>query len=361
MSELKEIKFDFIRYANCWEDADLLLEGLKIEEGEKVLSICSGGDNSFSLLTRSPELVIAIDVNPVQLFLAKLKKEAIRELAYEDYLAFAGFRESHERKKVYKILRSGLDDETRAYWDQHEKGIITGIAHYGKFERYFRIFAKRVLIFIHTKKRIEELFREKSKEEQEKFYNEKWNTWRWRLLFKIFFSRIVMGRLGRDPKFMNEVKVPVGTYIFNKAETHLKSVHAQKNFMLRYQLTGHFGDLLPHYLQKDNYLLLQKNIDRIVFKLGYAEEAVKEFGTVDAMNLSDIFEYLSDETFSILSHQLHKNLNPGGRVAYWNLMVPRNAALSFPGLFSDESIRLNGSSKMDKGFFYKEFIVSKKI
>ena len=33
----------------------------------------------------------------------------------------------------------------------------------------------------------------------ERFYDRRWDTWRWRLLFRAFLDRTVMGRLGRDP------------------------------------------------------------------------------------------------------------------------------------------------------------------
>ena len=34
--QLKEVQHDYIRYANCWEDADVLLEGLQIQSGDKI-------------------------------------------------------------------------------------------------------------------------------------------------------------------------------------------------------------------------------------------------------------------------------------------------------------------------------------
>jgi S-adenosylmethionine-diacylglycerol 3-amino-3-carboxypropyl transferase len=48
--QLQKVRHDYLRYANCWEDADILLAGLDIKTGDLVLSIGSAGDNSFSLL-----------------------------------------------------------------------------------------------------------------------------------------------------------------------------------------------------------------------------------------------------------------------------------------------------------------------
>jgi len=58
--QLKSVKHDYIRYANCWEDADILLEGLNPEQGAKILSIGSAGDNSFAFLANNPEVVVAV-------------------------------------------------------------------------------------------------------------------------------------------------------------------------------------------------------------------------------------------------------------------------------------------------------------
>lgn len=106
-----------------------------------------------------------------------------------------------------------------------------------------------------------------------------------------------MGKFGRDPEFLKEVKVPVGEFIFNKAGEHLQSVYAQNNFILRYNLTGNFGNLLPHYLQKENYDLVKTNLHKLKIKEGYAEAAFEEYGRFDAMNLSNIFEYMPMDLF----------------------------------------------------------------
>ena len=71
--ELKnKVGFDLIRYANCCGDADVLLKGLNCQAGDKILSIGSAGDNSFSLLTTNPSLLVAVDVNKIQLHLIEI-------------------------------------------------------------------------------------------------------------------------------------------------------------------------------------------------------------------------------------------------------------------------------------------------
>ncbi len=116
MSEnLEHIRHDYLRYANCWEDADLLVQALQIKEGDRVLSIASGGDNSFSLLTGNPEIVVAADLNPVQIKCVELKKAAIQALDHTSFLEFMGVRPSKNRIEVYRGFASKLSPEAKAF------------------------------------------------------------------------------------------------------------------------------------------------------------------------------------------------------------------------------------------------------
>lgn len=44
--------FSIIRYAQCWEDADILLEALDIQPTDTCLAIASAGDNALAMLSR---------------------------------------------------------------------------------------------------------------------------------------------------------------------------------------------------------------------------------------------------------------------------------------------------------------------
>src|SRR5260370_2898809 len=89
--------FSAIRYAQCWEDADVLLEALDVQPGHVCVSIASAGDNTLALLARRPERVIAVDLNPAQLACLELRVAAYRELNHEGLLELIGSRPSHRR------------------------------------------------------------------------------------------------------------------------------------------------------------------------------------------------------------------------------------------------------------------------
>src|SRR5512139_904038 len=76
------VEMSQLRYAQCWEDADVLLEALAVRPGDVCLSIGSAGDNTLALLIRQPACVIAVDVNPAQIACLELRVAAYRRLIH---------------------------------------------------------------------------------------------------------------------------------------------------------------------------------------------------------------------------------------------------------------------------------------
>ncbi len=292
--------FTIIRYANCWEDADILVKALSIKQGGNFLSIASGGDNSFALLVNNPSQVLAIDLNPSQLACVELKKEAFRTLSHREVLQFLGVLPCDERKAVYSQLRTKLSTDAKGFWDQHLDFIEKGIIHVGKFENYFKLFRTRCLPLIHSPKRIQKLMEPKDQKAREEFYHKKWNNIRWKLLFKLFFSKRLMGKLGRDREFFKYVKTSVSSRILTRATYGLSILPIDTNPYIEYILTGNFERNLPFYLREENFEAIRQNLDKLVLFEGGLNEVFEAYPSLkfDAFNLSDIFEYMSPEQYA---------------------------------------------------------------
>ena len=357
--QLQKVRHDYLRYANCWEDADILLEGLDIQPGDRVLSIGSAGDNSFSLLVNDPEVVVAVDINSVQLNLIELKKAAFLELDYDTFLQFLGFRASNDRKIIFARVKKHLSQDVISFWETCMDDIEAGIIHQGKFEKYFKLFLTRILPLIHSRKKIIELLAEKNGEQQANFYQTKWNNVRWRILFKVFFSKFLMGKIGRDPAFLNEVKVRVSTFILGQSSNHLSSVACQKNYFLHYILTGTFGQYLPHYARESNFELIKQRVNRLEVVNGYVEEAFAKYANFNKFNLSNIFEYMDLDSFKTVTENLVTNGAAKARYIYWNLMVPRRMSELTPELQYNKSVS-DSLTEKDKCFFYGNIILDTK-
>jgi S-adenosylmethionine-diacylglycerol 3-amino-3-carboxypropyl transferase len=356
--------FDFVRYANCWEDATILVEALAAGPGKRYLSIASAGDNSLALLTLDPEIVMAVDVSGVQLACTELRKTVIQHYDYDTVLWFLGFSETDVRGSrtsrvgLYTELRSGCSESTRRFWDNRIEEIETGVIYHGKFERYFKLFRKWILPLVHNRRRVRELLEEKNRECRRHFYMKRWNTLRWRLLFRIFFSRLVMGRAGRDPEFFRYVKGNVGERLYKRVASALVDHPTHDNPYLNLILNGTYGAALPFYMRKKNFAVIKKNIDRLhLFQGTVTEATVQSEGAFDGCNLSDIFEYMDENHFRETARVLIEHCAPKARLVYWNMLVRRIISDFFP----EKVLRLSDTDKVlsqrDQAFFYQSFIV----
>src|SRR5215470_4648547 len=87
-------RFDGIRYAQLWEDADVLLAALGEQRGKQLVSICSAGDNALAMLTLDPARVVAVDMSAAQIECLKIRVAAYRALDHGELLELFGSRTS---------------------------------------------------------------------------------------------------------------------------------------------------------------------------------------------------------------------------------------------------------------------------
>lgn len=355
--------FSLIRYAQCWEDADILLEALAVRRGDACLSIGSAGDNALALLACDPGRVVVIDLNPSQLACLELRVAAYRELSHGELLELMGSRPSERRGALYARCRSGLSGRVRGFWDGRPAEIAAGIGSAGRFERYFATFRERILPLVHSRKKVEALLRSRGPAEREAFYANEWDGWRWRLLFRLFFSRFVMGRMGRDPSFFRYVKGRVSDRFLERGRYALTTLDPAQNPYLQWILTGAHPNALPFALRAENFEAIRRNLDRLEWHgtslESYLDRA--DAPTFGAFNLSDIFEYISEENTRRLLERVVRAGRPGARLAYWNTLADRHR----PDDMADRLRSLPELSRAlharDKAFFYCRFVVEEVI
>ena len=349
--------FSLIRYAQVWEDADILIEALAIRPDDTCLSIASAGDNALALLAAGPRKVVAIDLSAAQLACLALRVEAFRVLENDEIRVLIGSRHGTRRPALYAALRAGLPPAVRQFWDARPDVIARGIGQGGKFENYFRLFRERVLPLVHSRRTVARLLEPRDREARHRFYEDTWNTWRWRTLFHLFFSRTVMGALGRDPSFFRHVQGSVAGKILGRTRHALTELDPQTNPYLQWILTGTHGAALPFYLRDENIPRIREHLDRLEWRQGPVEDALTDFpaGEFSKFNLSDLFEYLSEENSARLLTHIARVGRPGGRLAYWNMLAPRSAP-SDAGLRAVAPLGPQLLQK-DKAFFYSAFVV----
>ncbi|WP_411826477.1 DUF3419 family protein [Luteolibacter sp. AS25] len=352
--------FSIIRYAQCWEDSKLLTTGLA-PSGKHCVSIGSAGDNSFALLAAGAQSVTIAEMNPAQIACIQLRKAAYLTLDHPAFLELLGSRPSTRRTELYQSCREILPPEIQHFWDSHPIQIEQGIASAGKFERYFEKFRNLVLPLAHPRSRVLSLLEKRTPAEREAFYEKHWNNRRWNWIFQLFFSRKAMGALGRDPEFFKYVQGSVADRILSRTRHALVHLDPSENPYLHWILTGTHCTALPEALEEKNFSRIANALreNRLKIVQGPLETLLDQptGHPYDAFNLSDIFEYMSEENTSALLTKIHSASSPGALIAYWNMLAPRSRPDSLSHLLHPLTARAETLFEQDRAFFYSRFVL----
>ena len=352
----QKARFDRIRYAQLWEDADVLNAAIGDVAGGDVLSICSAGDNALGLLLLDPARVFAADLSQAQLECLNLRLGAYRALDHGQFLELMGARTSDRRPDLLTQALAESAGETRDFWNaRHEDVVRYGAGGVGKFESYFRLFSRVLLPMVHSKKTTRAIFEPRSPEERERFFDNRFDTWRWRLLVRVFFSRFAMGRLGRDQAFFDHVDGSVADHVFRRLRHAGVDTDPSENPYLHWIMLGTHGDALPLPWRADAYDVIRHRLDRIVPHLGPLESAPAQ--DIAGFNLSDIFEYMSPVEASASYGRILDTARPGARLVYWNMMAPRRCPTGHADRVRTLRAVEDAGKARDKAFFYSDFVV----
>jgi len=268
-----------------------------------------------------------------------------------------GFDLARNRWKLFSMIQDELSEDERDYWRKHKTMIEAGIIHCGKLEMYLSLFRKTVLRLTLNRTKIRTFLSLNSIAEQQKFFNTYWNRWFWKSLFHIFFSRLLL-KSGRDESYFDYNTLPnVGKHYYARSTYGITQIPVAENYFMHMILSGS----IPKYMSKHPYLdeTNFRKLKNAVSKIEYVHDDVsshlgKNKFKYTKLNLSDIFERLSQKEYEEVLKKLTSFLKPGTRICYWNNMVIRKKSLKQLKYELPESKKL---FKRDKIFFYSDFII----
>ncbi|MBT9554887.1 MAG: DUF3419 family protein [Myxococcales bacterium] len=349
-------------YARVWEDDLVLREGLRIRPGDRVFSVASAGENGFSLLLDDPSEVVLLDRNATQMALVRLKVAALRHLEPREGRRLFGFDEAPrgERRRLYRSLRSALSSHDRERFDAAEDVVSAGLLHAGKFERYLATFRNFVLPLVQSRATVDAMTGLRDLEAQRRLYRERWDSRRWRALFRVFFGRRVMQRMGRERAFFDHVTATsIGDVFRARAQKALCDMPVADNPYLLWILTGR--SIAPAWLDEATAPLIRRRLERLTLVEADLLEYLKRPAAgrrFDAHNLSDVFEYMPEDAASDALRVLHAASEPGARLVYWNLLVPRDAH-ALPELYEADTGLASALHAHDRAFFYGRLVIER--
>ena len=351
-------RFDIVRYAQVWEDADVLVDVLRGPPGRSFLSVCSAGDNALALLLLDPSRVVVRDLSDAQLACLRLRLAALRALPWRDFVALmqppSPGSPSPHGALMARVVPT-LDDLTAAFWGDRLAAVATlGLAGIGRFEHYFALFRRFVLPLIHGRRTVEGVFVRRSGPDRGEFFARHWDSWRWRLATNLFFSRLVMGRLGRDPSFFAHAEGSLPAQVRRKARHAAVEIDPCDNPYMQWILLGRHTQALPLAWREEHYATIRARCERLDVARGGIDATTGRF---DGFNLSDVFEYMSAEEFSATYGRLLAVAAPGARLVYWNMMAPRRAPPAHAAAVRRDAATEQRLKTVDKAFFYGDLVI----
>lgn len=348
-----------IRYANCWEDSENVLH--TAPRGARMLSICSGGDNTLALLLKQPREILAFDTNIYQIYMLQLKVAAIKYLDYDEVLILLGIKDG-EAKAIFQKLKNKMEPDAFSFFDQHPEFFEQGLINIGKFEHYFQLFTKYICPLFASHNTLQRFAYMNGIEQQKAFYKSKINNRRLRVVFSIFFGFKTMGKFGRDKNYYDHVpendKRNNAQDIKRRFDYGVSHIVNNSNPYLHYILLNRFREeYLPTYLQPKNYQIIKNNLSIITYLHGSLLDVVEQY---DYFNLSDIFEYMSGTDYQKNLQHLAKISSRDAIVVYYNMQNSRyiNEQNGSFRKLTDKSIE---GFERNRAYFYRDFLVYQKV
>ncbi len=327
--EKDQVQLSRLVFTHNWEDPGSDHAALKIKPNDSVLAITSGGCNVLGFLLFDPEVIFSVDINPAQAWLLELKIAAAKCLEFEDFIAFAGLKEHNNRQSLYNKMKPFLSEKALEFWNSQDKILAHGFIMNGKYERFIRL-AGKFLNLLQGKKRVQGLLSEKTKEEQEVYFDKVWNTKRFHYLFKILFNKRMLAKRGlvADYFHFDDGSKSFAESFYNRSKKAFRNIPIKGNYFLSLYLLGKYSDdkEVPAYLKKENFELIKSRVDRIKIITADAQGWVDSMPdeSIDCFALSNICELMSEKDTNRLFAAVYRTARNGTRVIFRNLMIPRD-------------------------------------
>ena len=350
-----------LRYAQVWEDHELLYKGLDPQPTDHVVSIGSAGDNALALLAQGVESVASVDLNPAQTALCELKKVAIENLEHAEFAELLGVGDGKRSLSLLECLKNELSPLSRAYWDSNTEIVERGILHSGRLEVFWNKMREQVFERFIAAEAMHEFLQSQDLNEQRQRFERDFSDASFCAAFREFTDKKNVARHGRDIaqyKYVN--RDDIGGFFWDRFKHVCTEVPVTDNFYLHYLFLGTYASIEkgPFYLRPKTFEDLVCRIER--FEI--VEESLDAFvakgdRAYSKMNLSDLFEYLSPEDTDGFLSILAENMVSGGRIAFWNHLNPRSVGPTSE--LKTKELRSLGTELFlkDRTFFYSDFRV----
>ena len=321
-TEFENVDLNLIRYSLVWEAAGTLYNGLNIGERDHLLMITSAGCNVLNALLKNPKTLTAIDLNPEQNQLLLFKKHVIEHHNYEIFASIMGLNGRQKVDEAWEKIDQTLNPVMRDHWEfffeKHPKGIISS----GKLESYILGFFPGLPEEVQQE--VRKLFKFEDLKLQNQFFLKELHGTTFQDNFTDYFDQQNLSK-GRDPQLFKYVKASAGQVFYARLKDFVKKHLLKNNFHLQFFMFGPEEipeSILPPCYRRDNFSTLKNELGSLKVVTGEAMEFLMSPAgkKINKAGLSNIFEYVDEESFAEVIAKLLDERNGSLRIIYWNLL-----------------------------------------
>ncbi|MFN3912874.1 DUF3419 family protein [Hyphomonas sp.] len=343
-----------LNFTSANEDGASELAALALTADDHVLCLTASGARPLDLLLGQPAQITAIDINPAQNELLRLKIAAYRALGDDALYAYLGLAPTRHRLDLHTQVSSHLAPASRAFWESRRRAIAGGIWHSGRWERVLRLGAAGTRMI--RGRSIDRLFDAATLDAQASLWRDHFDDGVWhgavRLLSQRWFWTHLIGEPGGaflPPPAESEARL---TRLFRRAASSIffrDSDFAALLFRGRHTA----GGALPLHLRPENLGRVRKHLDRLtIAEAGLADLAGTGLGPFTAFSLSDFGSYCSQPDYDACWRGILASARPGARYCERVFMNPVTPSACLAAPIVPDMVRSAALSRTDRAIIY---------
>ena len=327
------LAFSGFVYPQIWEDPEVDIPAMKIDETSRIMTICSGGCNMMNYLTENPASVTAVDLNPSHVALGRLKIAALKHLPdYESFFLFFGCADDPKNIENYdKYIAPNLDKFTREYWEGYSFPHGRRINLFKKNIYKYGLLGKFIGM-VHLVSKLygqnpRDLLKARTMDEQKAIFDRTLGP-----LFEKKFVKMMCGKpeslygLGIPPSQFDELNESAKGDMAQLLKARLERMACQfpiadnyfawQAFNRGYDREKKIG--VPRYLKPENYEKLKANVGKAKVVHTTITEYLdsQDAQSVDCFVFLDAQDWMNDDQLNELWSAVLRSASDGARVIF---------------------------------------------
>jgi S-adenosylmethionine-diacylglycerol 3-amino-3-carboxypropyl transferase len=322
-----EVMSHLYNFGLSQEDERSEARALDLRPADRVLSIVSAGEMPLSLLSMGVARVLAVDIDPAQLHLARLKLAAVCALERSDAIRFLGYRTASpdQRHDWFDAVLDHLPLASRTFWRAHRSEAGSGAIWAGRFEQYLARITRYAIPLL-GRRRVTGIFECRTLAGQQAYFDSRLDLRAIRLLLRVAFNRKVYASRGMDPRslqYRTSQDEPLGVQFYRQFRNALTRTPARENYLMQLILLGstRSDQCVPAYLTASGYETVRRNRDRIEIR---EAELIRHLtgcprGSFGKVHLSNLPDWMDQDQFDTVLMLVNEKIARPGR-AVWRYL-----------------------------------------